>query len=83
MSNNLLYNNKYLPQEDFYRYVNSKWMSENKIPNNKAKSFVISITEKLTAKEKSYNSLNTYGLLDEALEKNVVPVMKLIDLILN
>ena len=62
MSNNLLYNNKYLPQEDFYRYVNAKWMSENKIPNKYSKwgTFEIINQENLKRLNIILKSINCY-----------------------
>ena len=58
MCNNL--NKEYLPQEDFNKFVNEKWMNKNKIPNNYTKwgTFEILHQENLKRLNKIIKSIN-------------------------
>ena len=60
MSKNKLLNLEYLPQEDFNKFVNAKWMLENKIPNKYTKwgTFEILHQENLNRLNKIIKSIN-------------------------
>ena len=55
----------------------------SQIPSNKMSQFIVLVTEKLTGKEKAYKNLNAYELLTSALTHNCIPIMKILDIMLD